>query len=130
MIALEYILAILIFWIIPLWLVGRAWRRFRSTNYSIRDQLLLSRTALILLSASLGILVLMTGLTNSGRYGQSLIRYCDPMMVSICNLPLTLGALLISLRLRQTDKEPIRIKGAIVAASTYLIVAWLLLLGH
>jgi hypothetical protein len=129
-IALEYLLFFIILWGIPLWLVARAWRLHLAANYPAGRDLFLSCTGLVLLSISAGILVLMTGLANSGKFGSSLIAHLDLMSVSICNLPLSIGSLLLSLGIRRTSRESVRVKRTILGASVYLTAAWLLLMGH
>jgi hypothetical protein len=129
-IALEYLIFVIIFWGIPLSLVGRAWRLHLSANCPAGHELFLPRTALILLSIPVGILILTTGLANSGKVGSTLIPHWDSVMLSIWNLALSIGALLLSLGIRRTSRESARVKRATLGASVYLTFAWLLLMGH
>jgi hypothetical protein len=126
----NFLLAVIFFTLVPTSLIVRAWRRYRLLHSVAGRELFLPRLALILTSLSLAVLALFSTLANLGQGASKLLPNWGTMTLSIFNLPLVIGSLLISMTMPKTSQEAAQVKGAIIVASIYLGIVWLLLLGH
>lgn len=127
----EDLLFVLTFFVlIPGSLAVRAWRRYRLLGYVKGRELLLLRIALIFASLSLGVLAVFSTLVNLGPQTSKLLPNWGTMTLSIFNLPLTMGSLIISLASPKTTPESVSVKNHVIGISIYLSIIWLFLMGH
>ena len=134
MIFWEDLLAASIFAAVPMWLVLRAWRRYRAVNWTTRKELFLVRSALGLLLLSLaamvafGVVVLVEEHLGAIRTIEKLVP--SPGKVAIFNSSICVGSLLIASRMPKGSENIVRTRRSILATGIYLTILWLLIMTN
>ncbi len=134
MIFWEDLLAASVFAAVPMWLVLRAWRRYRAVNWTTSKEVFLARSALALLLFSLavmvvvGVVVLVEEHLGAIRTLEKLVP--TPGKVAIINSSICVGSLLIASRMPKGSQEIVRARRSILAAGIYLTLVWLLIMTN
>jgi len=127
MVIWEDLFAASIFAAAPIWLVLRAWRRYRAVSWS--KEAFLGRSALALLTLSLVVMVV-GGVAAVVEEHMGAIRTNgpSPWKVAILNSSICVGSLLIAWKMPKGSRDVLLARRSIVTAGIYLMIAWLLVM--
>jgi hypothetical protein len=116
-------------WVVPLWLVLRAWHRYFRLSSDASTTTFSARAALVLLSFSSGMwlifyaLVLMSEFSKVAR--STLNLAAAPPTLAVVNLVVSVGAFVLSLLIPKTAHGTAPIRTASIIATSYMSLIWI-----
>jgi protein-S-isoprenylcysteine O-methyltransferase Ste14 len=129
MVIWEDLFAASIFAAAPIWLVLRAWRRYRAVSSSRSKEAFLGLSALALLTLSLVVMVVGgVAAVVEEHLGAIRTNGPSPWKVAILNSSICVCSLLVAWRMPKGSRDVLLARRSIVTAGIYLMIAWLLVM--
>ncbi len=126
------LLTVFIFAAAPVWLVVRAFRRYRAVQWTASKEMFLARASLALLLLPLAVMAgsaVMVVVEDLGRPLKTVERFLPAwwLTVVIINSSVCVGSLFLASRMKRGSEDIVRERArrSILAAGVYLTIAWL-----
>ena len=130
---LSELIFIVVFAGIPVWLVLRAWFKYRTLSGDPLGDVVQMRMGLTLVSATTVMWIFVFGLmllADHNDTARTLAQNMSPVTLGFFNLALSIGGLSCSLLRRRSAHRSLPLRRAIGVSSAYLALAWLFVLGN
>ena len=119
-------------WVVPLWLVLRAWHRYLKSSSDASMITFSARAALVLLSFSSVIWLIFYALVliaEFSKVARSILNLAPtPPTLAVLNLVVSVGAFALSLFIPNIGQGTAPIRRAFIVASGYMSLIWILAL--
>jgi hypothetical protein len=115
-------------WVVPLWLVLRAWRIYGTSRPDASTPTFSARSALVLLSFSSVIWLMFYALVliaEFSKVARSIFNLAPaPPTLAVVNLVVSVGAFVLSLFIPKTAQGTAPIRRAFIVVSSYMSLIW------